>query len=314
MRHCHPIACLLLAAAMLLAGCDSDFHANQLVKPAPTPGGSLLGLAGAGARLVTVRSEHRYRKRIAIPGTDIELDTWIIQAEVADPADARGTVFMLHRYNNHKEPFLSVATRLADKGYYVVLADLRGHGQSSEAICTHGLKERYDMQSVLTALIRDKDIAGPYFVYGEGLGGVTAIMWAAIDDRIAGVISLDAYADFATQARWMIQSVPEEAKRQQILKRAAQIGGYRLEDASAVEAIKNVTCPVLIMHVRGNTRVPPANAKLLYEAASQPKELKWILVADVALNWEQWLADEIDRFLSAHNPKKPPVTHPTAKR
>jgi pimeloyl-ACP methyl ester carboxylesterase len=121
------------------------------------------------------------------------------QAEIAGwvlPADGRprGTMFLLHGWNNGKEWVVGwewVRDRL---DWNVVMFDFREHGESTRTrhLSSLGYHEIWDVKAVVDYAER-KGLAKPYVIYGRSLGGAVGLRWASMDSRISGVIAISPF-------------------------------------------------------------------------------------------------------------------------
>src|SRR5207302_636031 len=80
--------------------------------------------------------------------------------KTAPALNPKATIFLLHGVMMSKESMLHWGFYLAEKGYRIVLVDLRGHGQSTGDVITYGAYEGDDLSQVLDELSQRKLIAG----------------------------------------------------------------------------------------------------------------------------------------------------------
>lgn len=94
-----------------------------------------------------------------------------IAAHVFMPAQARGTVFILHGYLDHAGLYRHVIRDCLQRGFAVFLPDLPGHGLSTgERI---DIPDFDDYQMMLEAAFSQygEDLPGPWFGIGQSTGG-----------------------------------------------------------------------------------------------------------------------------------------------
>ena len=94
--------------------------------------------------------------------------------------------------------FLQEAKLLHDGGYGVLMIDLRGHGQSSDARFTFGLKERSDVLGAVDWLLQRGVAPGRIGVLGLSLGAAAAIGAAAEEPAIGALVLDSGFADINT--------------------------------------------------------------------------------------------------------------------
>jgi pimeloyl-ACP methyl ester carboxylesterase len=105
-------------------------------------------------------------------------------------------VVLSHGMGDHRQVYRFLAPRLADAGYRVVSADLRGHGESSmgwkSVTGTDDAITQTDVAGDLLALIRH--FGGPAVIVGHSLSGGAATIAAATDpDLVAGIVEIDPF-------------------------------------------------------------------------------------------------------------------------
>ena len=85
-----------------------------------------------------------------------------------DPAAERSAI-LIHGVTSNARSWIRVGPALAERGYYVVAPDQRGHGQSPKADGHYSLVE---MASDLAELLPNQ----PEFIIGHSYGGVMAVV------------------------------------------------------------------------------------------------------------------------------------------
>jgi pimeloyl-ACP methyl ester carboxylesterase len=293
----------LLGMLVLGLGCQQDHYARQLIRPDTSPGKIREEMTGTGKRLVDQKRISLHRTIEMDDGTNI--DVWVIEAGGAKaPAEeSRGTVVVLHGAAESKATYLGVGQRLASRGFDVVLPDLRRHGRSGGEAITYGAKEKHDVKAVMNDLLAEGVVSEPVYAFGTTLGAATAIQYAAIDDRVAGVMAITSYKDADTMMRRHLaftaptMSQPDVEK---VIARAGEMGDFDPDNASTTEAAARLDCPLLLVHGLIDISVPLEHSQAIYEAANEPKELRvftpgpeqMVLIA----RWEDWIAERVDEL------------------
>jgi len=175
---------------------------------------SLLGLAGpiayAASPAAAATSPSVASSVIRVPvaaepgGAAVTLD-----ATVYRPADGPGTkhpaVILAHGFGGSKADLASQATELAGDGYVVIAYTARGFGASGGLV--HLDDPAYEIADArhlvdLLATRPDVELDAPgdprVGVVGGSYGGALALMTAAADPRVDGVVSLITWNDLAT--------------------------------------------------------------------------------------------------------------------
>lgn len=222
------------------------------------PGRGLLGTAWRA------QSRRRGGRSFLVRATDgTRLAAWYSPA-LAQPRDTppRLPVLMSHGWCEIKERHFRRAWRLNAQGHDVVLFDHRGHGRSAGKYVTFGVQERHDIVAVANEAI-DQGLFGDRFItLGFSLGGGVVIQHAAIDPRVAAVVALAPFVDFRQavlsfrdllapwmDAEWLLAGVA----------RATQEVHFALDEASAIEAMRQIEAPVLLIEGGRDRHLPACN-------------------------------------------------------
>lgn len=195
---------------------------------------------------------------LKVPGsTDEQVHAW--WAPQANP-DAPAILY-LHgaRWNLSGSSFR--IQRWRDMGFSVLAIDYRGFGQSSGELPTEA-KAYEDAALAWEWLKREVPDAHRRYIYGHSLGGAVAIDLAARvkADEAAGLITEATFTSVADVVSaspygWMPVTM---------------LITQRFE---ALERMRRVAIPKLIMHGTADSVIPHAMADELYRAASEPKRL-----------------------------------------
>ncbi len=288
----------------LLVGCSAEQHAKLLVQPDTSPGRIDQGLKGSPEKLLAAGTIDIHRRVATSDGA--EIDVWAINARNAQPdgtkSPARGTVVILHEMRKSKGsfPYFGAGQKLAEIGYDVILMDLRAHGRSGGKYVTYGAREKYDVKAVVDSLVGSGELHGDVYVFGAGIGGATAIQYAAVDPRCKGVVALTPYKDFDTIARQWLNALTltlTESQKLAAIAKAAEIAQFDPAEASAVTAAADVKVPMLLLHGLVDFSVPVEHSEAILAAAGGPKKLQLIIPGEqIALMaiMENWIAEKID--------------------
>jgi uncharacterized protein len=203
----------------------------------------------------------------------IRLHSWLFRSPTAE-----ASVIVLHGHGGNKHTTLPLATMLYP-AYNVLLLDHRGHGESGGVRTTIGYEERLDVHAAVDVLMGRG--LGPVGIFGMSMGGATAILAAAEDERISVVVADSPFA----RLRWAIQQAANLRGYPAVLTPAISYLGclmtalhlrYRMEAFDPVEVIERIAPrPFLLMHGTEDEIIPVASAHTLYARAGEPKEL-WL--------------------------------------
>jgi len=302
MKRCLATMCVLVLSA-LGAGCDAvvDRQARTLVEPAAMPGQAMQDLTGTAEQMIARGRIDRHCRISALEG--VVIDTWVIQNRLIPGnggsgqarRSSRGTVVLLHPLLVSKTWLLAVGEELADRGWDVVLPDLRAHGRSGGRFITWGVKEKLDVRMVVDRLIDEGTISPVIYAGGASVGGCVAIQYAAVDPRCKGVLALAPTASVRRMGRRFLMGLTG-GQYDAALARAGQLAGFDPEQASAVKAAAALKVPLIVVHGKMDMIVPFRHSVDIHAAAGGPRRLIPLPLKGHALEIGRtaWVADQFD--------------------
>jgi fermentation-respiration switch protein FrsA (DUF1100 family) len=191
-----------------------------------------------------------------------------------------------------KGSFLQEAKMLHDGGFGVLMIDVRGHGQSSDARFTFGLKERSDVLGAVDWL-RQRGIApGQIGVLGLSLGAAASIGAAAEEPAIAAVATDSSFADINTliAEQWEKASGLPKPFLYAALLMARVLTGVDITQAQPARDLARVAPrPVLLIHCAADDYIPARNLDSLQ--AADPAAETWVIEGANCLHSEGFNAD-----------------------
>ncbi len=123
------------------------------------------------------------------------LESWRVWLSTLKAEKPVGTVIMLPGFGLDKDSLLPWALFFADRGWRVVLVDLRGQGRSQAPYLTWGIRDRNDLHRLVRALERRHILVKPWLYFGVSYGAGVALMAAAGAPGPDGVIAVAPWAD-----------------------------------------------------------------------------------------------------------------------
>jgi pimeloyl-ACP methyl ester carboxylesterase len=257
-----------------------------------------------------LKRQGRLQEDLRIPGSEgTQIAVWVLSPR--GKAATRGTVVLLHPLETSKMWLFSHAETLAERGWYVVLLDLPGHGMSDGAYITWGVKEKYDVSVAVDALLAGGKIRHPLFAAGTSFGGMVALQYAALDSRCRGVLAISAPIDCPTVARRILIMVPESDYRAALV-RAGLIANFDPQEASSLKAAAKMKCPMILIHGRLDAIVPYDWSEKILAAHRGPKRLITLPFDGHTpeVMRERWLSDRIEELAAMASPDQtaPPAS------
>ena len=211
---------------------------------------------------------------------DVELDVWVMEPEGDKPEGSVDWVLVLHGISDHKASMGGLGRRFATRGTGAILADLRGHGRSSEVPLTYGVEERHDLSAVLDAVAAAGYELGEVGIYGPSYSGAIAIQAASVDPRFTRVVTVACFAEaerilshrFAEGLDRFAFLVPPDW-RHVMVHATGEAGGFDAFAASPLDTIARAEGRFLLVHSRADEIVAYGHATDLAEACGDHCEL-----------------------------------------
>ncbi len=231
------------------------------------------------------------------------VSTWTIPQVKPDPLrPAKGTILILHGYQDAKEEMMHWALFLAQGGYRAVLVDLRGHGRSSGPWIGYGAFEVSDLRQVIDDLTRRGLASGPIGVLGVSYGASIGLQLAAADPRVGAVVALEPYADtrqgIEEFAHGVVPSLVKdwtEADFSTALDRAAKQAHFSWQDTDVYAAVAHRAVPTLYFHGQNDPWIPTRESQRLNDHTQGPHAIGYLDFSTgnphVMLSW---ILDPID--------------------
>lgn len=163
-------------------------------------------------------------------------------------------------------------------GCNVLLIDQRSHGLSEGSVITFGIKERYDVLSWVNYVV---DRFGPdvkILLSGVSMGAATVLMASDLDlpPNVKGMIADCGYSSPKAILKKVCgedMHLPADLLYPFCKLAAKWLGKFDLEEASAVEAVKNSRVPIFMVHGTEDRYVPFSMGLEIKEAAGDKATL-----------------------------------------
>ncbi len=212
---------------------------------------------------------------------DLKIHGWYVPHE-----NPRATLLFLHGNGgniSHRLEKLWIYNQLE---LSVFIIDYRGYGLSEGSPSEQGTY--LDAEAAWVYLTQEQQIpATDIIIYGESLGGAVA-SWLASRVEAGALIVESVFTSIRDMGKHYYPYLP--------VTLIARI------KYPVIEHIKEVQCPVLIIHSPADDIVPFNMGKAVYEAANQPKDFLEIIGDHNGgfLQSGQLYIDGLDRFILTH--------------
>jgi dipeptidyl aminopeptidase/acylaminoacyl peptidase len=221
------------------------------------------------------------------------------------PGENGATIMLAHGNPGGRWDVVHEARLLNDHGYSVLMGSFRAHDDSDGRTVTFGHNEQKDLAAWHQYLLGRDDVdPGHIGLYGESMGGGTAILYAAGHDDIQALATASAFALTPEVVQTFIQyenpGLPRwliDILAQLIVFWGEREGGFDSRELDTEAVIADISPrPVLIMHGESDDKTGGECGQQLYDAAAQPKEL-WLCAECQHVDFEHHRPDEYHEVL-----------------
>jgi dipeptidyl aminopeptidase/acylaminoacyl peptidase len=246
-----PITLGLLALSVTVAGLHlairRGFRAPRVVEQADP---ARFGLPFRAVSIPTANGRHLFG--------------WFVSASLPGPAPA---VALLHGWGGNAEMMLPLAAPLHRAGYGVLLFDARNHGRSDADSFSSMPRFAEDLDHALDWLARQPEVDPRALIaLGHSVGAAAVLLAASRRRDLAAVVSIAAFAHPRSMMRRYLDGarIPQWPLGAYINWYVQRVIGHRFDAIAPTTSIREILCPVLLVHGADDTTVPVANAHAIY--------------------------------------------------
>lgn len=185
-------------------------------------------------------------------------------------------VITVHGYTCSANSMSNIAYHYFNKGYNLIIPDLRGHGKSEGNYIGMGWHDRLDILKWIDYIMQ-KDSEAKIILHGVSMGASTVMMVSGEDipSNVKVIIEDCGYTSAIEQFSYKIKKM-YKIPSFPILNICSFISkikaNYFIEEASSIKQIKKSKTPILFIHGDKDKFVPFYMQDKLYEACSSKKE------------------------------------------
>ena len=197
---------------------------------------------------------------------------------------SKKTVILVHGYSYSLFGSVKYVDMFRRLGFNVLVYDHRFHGRSGGGNTTFGWKEKDDLGALVT-YVSKRIPHGTVGAHGESMGGGTALMFGAEDNRLDFIISDCAYADMGMEIAYRMKEdhgIPAFP----IIYMASFISklftGIFFHQVSPMKAAAHIKVPTMIIHGTADAYTPPEQGEMIFRALRCPKAKYEAIGADHA--------------------------------
>jgi alpha-beta hydrolase superfamily lysophospholipase len=208
------------------------------------------------------------------PGTD-GLPAWWIPAASGAPCPA---VLLVHGWESARDRTLPNALVLHAVGFHVLTLDVRGHGDNpAEPLPLTAGEFGADALAGARFLLDRPDVTA-VGILGHSMGGIGALLAAAVEPRVAAVVAVSTPADpyRLTRQTFHLASLPiPDVVAYPLAWLTTRVflapRGHDVRSVSATEAIAHYAGPVLLIHGTDDLVVPYSHMDRLARRARRAR-------------------------------------------
>jgi len=176
-------------------------------------------------------------------------------------------MLILHGAGSRKENHADFGRLCAESGWAALAYDQRGHGEADDEISPQALGDVARMAALLGS--REGVDADRVCVRGSSMGGFVAIHAAAVSTRLAGVIGICPAGE-----EHLLRLLRGDDLGCRASERARDDLEAWLGEHDVREAVERLSGrPLILIHARGDERIPYEFSEELDARASEPKKL-----------------------------------------
>lgn len=191
-------------------------------------------------------------------------------------------VIAVHGYDGRSDYMAVYARKFAEKGYNVLLPDMRGFGLSEGKEITMGHREKDDLLLWINKLINDYS-AEEIILFGISMGAATVMLAAGekLPDNVKCIIEDAGYSsvreEFEYNIRRIVHIPPYPVLWFVDIISRLKTGWSILKDADCIKAVKRNNLPILFIHGSCDDFVPFEMHDKLYNAAVSKQKEKLVV-------------------------------------
>lgn len=243
-----------------------------------------------------------------------------LSARYYKAAGAKRTVICMHGYaSNAVRDFAMITPYYFEKGYNVLLATERAHGESEGHYTGLGVLEAKDIKvwvSEIAKIAPETEI----FIHGVSIGAVAAALASAasLPGNVKGMIVDSAFTRiwdimcFQIRELYKLTPFPILQIAELFARRFMKIGFHR---ERTIDAVKQAEVPILFIHGENDRVAPVYMGEALYNACTAPKAKFFVENAGYAEGMmtatEKYIA-AVDAFMNDPRAKAEPAAEPFA--
>jgi fermentation-respiration switch protein FrsA (DUF1100 family) len=227
--------------------------------------------------------------------------------EFRNPSNSNVWAVIMHGWTNCKREMSSYAMEYYNRGFNVLVPDMRGHGNSESKFVTMGWLDRLDITDWLYSIAQENP-KSKIIIHGISMGGATTMMVTGevLPENVVLAVEDCGFAnvrDILADRCDRKYHLPSKILMPPVTLINKIINGFFLGEASAIEQLKKSKTPTLFIHGDKDDFVQISNLEPVFNACAAPKEKHIVKGAEHALS-SHWFHEEywqvVDKFLEKY--------------
>lgn len=220
---------------------------------------------------------------------EITLEGWYLPGQSDKP-----TIIFVHGIGSTRSGnnLVEFASEMVDKGYNILMFDMRGHGTSGGDRVSGGYYEQQDVLGAYDYLVERGTPSGSIGLLGVSMGAGTGILAAAQEPGIKALVVDSTYAKVSNllsneaSRKTKIPKAITPVFNPAVTLMARMFYGISIGSLVPENAVHDLDYPILVIHGMADTRIDYSHGERVYNEAKPNSEI-W-LIPDV---------DHVDAFL-----------------
>lgn len=207
--------------------------------------------------------------------TIVSYDGYVLPVQLlVNPRPTDRYILISHGYTDNHYGMLKYTGMYLELGFNVILYDLRGHGENVKTFCTYTVRERKDLDLLISDCRKRYPDMSVFGIHGESLGSATSIAVLEYKPDIDFVVADCGFAEIMNVMKgglkdmhlpeWMIYPA-------QLCTRL--IYGYTYTRMRPIDSLKDNDIPILFFHGEKDTFIRPFNSELMQKETKGYSEL-----------------------------------------
>lgn len=191
-------------------------------------------------------------------------------------------VVLIHGYRGKSSEMSYYAKKFYEKGFNILMPDLKGHGESEGKYVGMGYMDRFDIIKWIDYLI-SKNNNAKIVLHGVSMGGATVCCTAGeqLPSNVVCAIEDCGYSNVYKQFEYVAENVLRLPFKKVIMGASNLVAKVRLrhslKEFDVVRQVKKTSIPMMFIHGSADNFVPPYMLDELYSANSNIIKEKLII-------------------------------------